>query len=594
MKRFLYATTASVSAWAFFIGLDRFLFDKKIEVDILSGDNESEEKLLNRGFSRFSTIKMQREISLKSDIFSLWNNYLKIRELKPDVSQVLTPKAGLITGIASFLARTPARVYTIAGLRLETVTGFKRTILWLSEWLACLVAHKIVCVSHSLKKRVVELSLAKEDKIIVLGSGSINGIEISRYESTPARVKAARQIREQFNIPLDAPVLGFVGRLTRDKGIRELVDSFQNVLEKFPNTYLVILGDYEVGDPVLENNRNQIESNPQIVKLGFVADPSSYYQVLDMLILPTYREGFPNVPLEAAAAGKPVITTNATGAVDSVIDSVTGLIVPVGDIKALTRAICTLLENPEMAIAMGQAGKNRAEKDFKPEEIWQGLHQLYTSLYTERIGIQQQRARWLKRCFDIIAVSGALVLLAPVLVIVAWLVRQRLGTPILFSQKRPGLNGKPFEMYKFRTMTDARDGSGNLLPDADRLTPFGKWLRATSLDELPGLWNVLRGDMSLVGPRPLLMEYLERYTSEQARRHEVKPGITGWAQVNGRNSISWEEKFKLDVWYVNNQTLILDIQILWKTVIKVIKRDGISAIGDATMPVFTGQIEPNQ
>jgi sugar transferase EpsL len=197
----------------------------------------------------------------------------------------------------------------------------------------------------------------------------------------------------------------------------------------------------------------------------------------------------------------------------------------------------------------------------------------------------------MKRLFDVLVSGFALILLFPIVVLLIVVVRQKLGTPVFFTQKRPGLNGKPFQMYKFRTMTNARDNNGNLLPDADRLTAFGKWLRATSLDELPGLWNVLRGDMSLVGPRPLLMEYLERYTPVQARRHEAKPGITGWAQVNGRNAISWEEKFKLDVWYVDNQSLLLDLQILWKTVLKVIKRDGISAKGDVTMPVFTGQIE---
>ncbi|RAR27439.1 sugar transferase [Pseudomonas sp. MDMC224] len=172
--------------------------------------------------------------------------------------------------------------------------------------------------------------------------------------------------------------------------------------------------------------------------------------------------------------------------------------------------------------------------------------------------------------------------------IVAYLVRRNLGSPIFFTQMRPGLGGKPFVMYKFRTMSDARDSEGKLLPDDQRLTRFGKFLRSTSLDELPELWNVIKGEMSLVGPRPLLMKYLELYTPEQARRHEVKPGITGWAQVNGRNALTWEEKFKLDVWYVDNWTLTLDLRILWLTILKVVRRDGISAAGHATMPEFRG------
>lgn len=194
----------------------------------------------------------------------------------------------------------------------------------------------------------------------------------------------------------------------------------------------------------------------------------------------------------------------------------------------------------------------------------------------------------MKRVFDFVAASLALLLLALPLLALAWLIRSKLGSPVLFCQVRPGLYGKPFTMVKFRTMTDARGLNGTLLPDAQRLTPFGRFLRASSLDELPELWNVLRGEMSLVGPRPLLMEYLPLYTPEQARRHEVRPGVTGWAQVNGRNAISWEDKFALDVWYVDNRSMWLDVRILWLTVRKVLVRDGISAPGDATMPKFEG------
>jgi len=194
----------------------------------------------------------------------------------------------------------------------------------------------------------------------------------------------------------------------------------------------------------------------------------------------------------------------------------------------------------------------------------------------------------MKRLFDLLTATLSLLLLALPLGLLAWLIRSKLGSPVFFTQVRPGLYGTPLTIIKFRTMTDERGPDGQLLPDAERLTPFGRFLRDTSLDEVPGLWNVLRGDMSLVGPRPLLKEYLPLYTPEQARRHEVRPGITGWAQVNGRNAISWEEKFALDVWYVDNRTFWLDIKILWLTIKKVLVRDGISAQGEATMPRFTG------
>lgn len=194
----------------------------------------------------------------------------------------------------------------------------------------------------------------------------------------------------------------------------------------------------------------------------------------------------------------------------------------------------------------------------------------------------------MKRFFDIVLACVALLLLGIPLLFLTWQVRRKLGSPAFFRQTRPGMHGRPFNMVKFRTMTDARGADGALLPDADRLTPFGRFLRASSLDELPELWNVLKGDMSLVGPRPLLMDYLPLYSAEQSRRHEVRPGITGWAQINGRNALSWDEKFKLDVWYVDNRSLWLDIKILWLTVRKVLVRDGISAAGEATMPRFVG------
>jgi lipopolysaccharide/colanic/teichoic acid biosynthesis glycosyltransferase len=197
----------------------------------------------------------------------------------------------------------------------------------------------------------------------------------------------------------------------------------------------------------------------------------------------------------------------------------------------------------------------------------------------------------MKRLMDISVASLALLLASPLLLVLALVVRRKLGSPVLFRQTRPGLHGRPFEMVKFRTMTDERGSDGQPLPDRDRLPPFGQWLRSTSLDELPELWNVLKGDMSLVGPRPLLMSYLPLYAPWQARRHEVRPGITGWAQVNGRNAQTWDERFRLDVWYVDHHNVLLDLRILAETVGKVLRREGVQAEGEATMKPFTGNHE---
>lgn len=203
-------------------------------------------------------------------------------------------------------------------------------------------------------------------------------------------------------------------------------------------------------------------------------------------------------------------------------------------------------------------------------------------------------ASWGKRAFDLVVGCAMTIVLAPVIGVSAILVAVKLGRPVFFRQRRPGLNGQPFEMVKFRSMTDGRDESGELLPDVERLTKFGKFLRASSVDEFPELWNVLRGEMSLIGPRPLLIQYLDRYSPEQFRRHDVRPGVTGWAQVNGRNAISWDQKFAFDLWYVDNYSLLIDLKILAMTVLKVVKPSGISAAGHATMPEFQGNIQTNE
>ena len=200
----------------------------------------------------------------------------------------------------------------------------------------------------------------------------------------------------------------------------------------------------------------------------------------------------------------------------------------------------------------------------------------------------------IKQVVDFLVAFAALGFLSPLLVVIFLLVRWRLGTPVFFTQQRPGYAGRPFELFKFRTMTNHRDASGALLPDAERLTPFGSWLRATSLDELPALINILRGEMSFIGPRPLLMQYLSLYSAQQARRLNVKPGFSGWAQINGRNALSWEEKFRLDVWYVDHQSFWLDLRIFFITAWKVIRRDGISAAGEATMAPFISAVDPSE
>lgn len=525
-------------------------------------------------------LPIEREIKPKADVLALVEMYRAIRRIHPTVVNVGTPKAGLLGGIASVAARVPIRIYTLHGLRLETARGNKGRLLHHTERLAMACAHKIVCVSPSLRERVHELKLAPAHKTLVLGAGSPNGVRLP----PPIDLEAVEGLRKQFNLQ-NQPVIGFVGRFTRDKGMAELMQAFSQVRQILPETTLLLIGDYEEGDSVGADVRQTIEQTPNVVRAGFVPDVYPYYPLMSVLALPTYREGFPTVALEAAAFGLPLVTTTATGARDAVQDGKTGWRVPVGDGDALAEALLAALQNPDEARRRGNAGREWVLANFDPEVVRERWIEFYEDLLQWE---ELKRLNPEKRWFDILAASAGLVVLGLPMLGLAVLVRQKLGSPVLFKQVRPGLNGQPFTMYKFRTMTDERGPDGELLPDSVRLTSFGKFLRSTSLDELPELWNVLKGDMSLVGPRPLLMSYLPLYNQRQARRHEVRPGVTGWAQVNGRNALSWNEKFEHDVWYVEHRSMALDLKILLMTLQKVFKREGISAAGEATMPAFRG------
>jgi lipopolysaccharide/colanic/teichoic acid biosynthesis glycosyltransferase len=270
-----------------------------------------------------------------------------------------------------------------------------------------------------------------------------------------------------------------------------------------------------------------------------------------------------------------------------VVDEVTGTLVATGDSVALAVAIRNYLNDPDLRRQHGANARERVLRDFRPEDLWQATLEEYQRAESYSRQISGTRfARTRKRGIDIIISFLALTLLSPLLLVVAVLVRLSMGSPVLFRQQRPGLNGCPFTMWKFRTMCDDCGASGTSLSDAERLTPLGSFLRRTSLDEIPELWNVLEGDMSLVGPRPLLMQYLARYDDFQRRRHEVKPGVTGWAQIHGRNALGWEERFRLDVWYVDHQSFFLDLKILCRTLAVVLRRKNTSWEGHATMPEF--------
>ncbi len=576
-----------------------FLSRKDFDVSVVSSPGKQLEALSHQGIASVG-IPMRREISPVGDFVSLYRLWRLVRRSRPAIVEFGTPKAGLLGILAAWATRVPCRIYTMHGLKLETTKGILRSVLLRAERLASSCADRVLCVSESLRQRVVELGIASLEKTVVLAKGTHNGVDLDRFSPALRNFQATQKMRSDLEISEDALVIGFVGRLVKDKGIRELAEAFRILSTGHSKLRLLVVGAFETGDPVETDVRSYIESAPAVVFQGFVDDTAPYYGLMDVLVLPTYREGFPGAPLEAQASGVPVVTTTATGAIDSVIDGVTGILVPVGDSNSLALAIDKLLRDAELRASMGRAGRERMERDFRPETIWQAQVQLYRDLLQEKLGKAPNQSRvnpsraggWPKRVFDLLVTIGALPLLSPVLAAIAGAIRLFIGSPVMFRQRRTGLHGQLFTCLKFRTMTDARDPNGQLLPDADRLTPLGRFLRNTSLDELPELFNVIRGEMSLVGPRPLLPQYLERYTREQMRRHEVKPGITGWAQVNGRNSVNWEQKFAYDIWYVENRNFWLDVKILALTLWKTLKREGISQPGHATMQEFRGAARP--
>ncbi len=570
--RVLYIVTSPLSL-LLLRGQARFLREHGFEVRIVTSPGSEVAAFVREEQVEVVTVAMQREISPLRDVVALWRLRREIRRFRPDILNAGTPKAGLLGGIAGKLAGVPIRIYTLRGLRLETARGWRRGLLRAAERVAAGCAQRVICVSGSLRDQALALRLMAPAKAAVLASGSSNGVDAEAFAPTAERREAAARLRADLGIPAAAPVVGFVGRFTRDKGLPELVEAFHSLGARFPELRLLLVGFFEPGDPVSGELRRQIETHPRIIVRAAEA-PALYYHVMDVVALPTHREGFPNVALEAAAAAKPIVGARATGVVDAVVDGATGLLTPLGDAAALAAATAQLLADRTLRERMGQAAQERVRREFPRARVAQAWCAEYQRLLAARPA-RGWYVRFFKRALDIAMSASALLLLSPLLLLVAVLVRLRLGTPVLFRQERPGLRGEVFEVIKFRSMTDARDPAGHLLPDAERMPRLGRFLRAASLDELPELWNVLRGEMSLVGPRPLLKEYLPRYTPQQARRHELRPGITGWAQVHGRQDIPFSRRLELDVWYVDHCRFWLDVRILLRTLKGVFRGAGV-------------------
>jgi len=325
-------------------------------------------------------VPLKREIAPWRDLQSLWRLWRIIRALRPTVTNVGTPKAGLLGGLAAWLNRVPCRFYTLHGLRFETTNGLRRRLLIYAERLACRFAHRVVCVSQSVREKAIACGLTSRERGVLLASGSCNGVDASRFAPTPDTMERAVRLRRRLGIPAQAPVALFVGRLTRDKGIPELMKAFSQISNQFPEFRLLLVGCFEDGDPLPVDIRKLLETHPRVIFAGAVQDTAPYYALADFLLLPSHREGLPLVVLEAQAAGKPVIGASATGIVDVIVDGETGLLVPVGDVPRLAEAMTRLISDKGLAGKLGLGGLEQVRHKFRQEQIWEALHREYLGL----------------------------------------------------------------------------------------------------------------------------------------------------------------------------------------------------------------------
>ncbi|MEW5918314.1 MAG: sugar transferase [Gemmatimonadota bacterium] len=567
-----------------------FMQQRGIDVSVLSSPGPDLDDFSRTNGVRAYSVHMRRAITPLSDLAALWAMLRVVLSLRPHIVHAHTPKGGLLGMLAAALGGVPFRVYHMRGLPMTTASGWRRALLWLTEWIACRLAHRVFCVSHSLRRLAVIARVCSANRIDVPFGGSGNGVDATeRFNRGLLAADARSETRAKFDVPQNARVIGFVGRLVRDKGIVELAQAWRRLRDEFPDAHLLLVGPLEAHDPIPRDVEQQLRNDDRVHFAGMDWNTPPLYAAMDVVALPTYREGFPNVPLEAAAMELPVVATRIPGCIDAIAEGETGLLVVTGDANGLAVALSRYLSDAKLRAVHGAAGRERVLREFSQERIWERIYEEYQLRGTRAaLGARARLTRAVKRTLDIVVAAVGLLLSAPLILMIAAVVRLTLGAPILFRQTRPGLHGRPFVLYKFRTMRDAMNSEGEPLADGLRLTSLGRFLRATSLDELPELWNVLKGDMSLVGPRPLLVEYLPLFNAEQARRHDVRPGITGWAQVNGRNAQSWDERLAMDVWYVDHHSLALDLRILVRTVAVVLTRQGVTQPGYATMERFRG------
>ncbi len=564
------ATTARF--WPFLAGQLGYLQARGFAIHLISSPGLRLDRFAAQEGLSFSTVPMSRGITPLDDLVALWRLWRLLRRLGPGMIHAHTPKAGLLSLLAARLAGVPVRIYTLHGLVWQARRGARRWILQGFDRLACRLATRVLSVAPSIRRAALEARLAPPEKIVVPASGSVNGLDFERFDARRVDPQNVSLLRIRYGIPKTAPVAAFVGRLAPDKGIAELEAAWQTLRRDFPSLHLLLVGELDSHHALPAPLLARLLADPRVHLTGWRDDMPEHYALMDICVVPSRREGLPYAALEAAAMERAVAAFAIDGVTDVVVDGVTGLLAPPGVPADLAASVARLLVDPALRARFGREARRRAEARYNRLPVWQAIHHEYLAA-GQAVASAVRRLRW-KHPLDLLLATGLVLLFAPLLLLLGLAVWVDLGPPILFRQRRIGLASRPFEILKFRTMRDDRDAHGRLLPDRPRLTPLGRLLRRASLDELPQLFNILRGDMSFIGPRPLLDRYLAFYTPEERRRHQVRPGLSGWAQIHGRNNLPWNERLALDVWYVDHASLPLDARIALATIWKTLARQG--------------------
>jgi lipopolysaccharide/colanic/teichoic acid biosynthesis glycosyltransferase/glycosyltransferase involved in cell wall biosynthesis len=594
-KKVLAIVTVDIMAWVLLRPWLEGLQDAGFKVHIACAKGQYYDQLGACGFI-MHPVSFRRTFNVFAHVVPFFELIAILRAGRFQIVNTHSPVAAAVGRMAAAFAPVENIIYTVHGFYFhDRMPKLLASPIIALEWFLGRWTDAFMFVSDEDRRTAQRLGICGVHARVCT---IYNGVDVDIYR--PAA---------DSDVVRDRPVVGVVGRIVKEKGYREFLEMARAITESGIDATYLVVGDSLPSDrdqfgPTFRALVKESGLADRFVFTGMTDRVPDYLRLMDIFVLPSYREGFPKSILEAMSTSLPVVATDIRGCREAVVQGVTGYIVPARDAGALRKAVEPLLTNPELRREMGREARRIAQEKYDFNEVRRRFVGFVEAVH-DGGSPERQAEAWrqggslgptkhfmyrgiFKPLADRLCAGVALAVTLPFLALLAVAIRSRMGRPVLFRQTRIGEREAPFIFFKFRTMTQDRDAHGNLLPDERRLTAFGKFLRSSSLDEIPQLWNVMKGEMSLVGPRPLLPEYVPLYSQFQRQRHKVKPGITGLAQVTGRNSISWERKFELDVYYVEHCSLGLDLKILWMTVASVMGRKGISQQGHATALPFTG------